>query len=55
MAEIVKATHHHVGVRPSTIPQIFWVIHVKLRSFSMIGRPEKVDLLSCSKRLPVCG
>ena len=38
MALMMKATHHHVGVRPSTIPQTFWVIQVKLRLFSMIGR-----------------
>jgi hypothetical protein len=34
----MKATHHHVGVRPSTMPQIFWVIQLKERLFSMIGR-----------------
>jgi hypothetical protein len=38
IAAMMKATHHHVGVLPSTMPHIFWVIHVKFRSFSIIGR-----------------
>jgi hypothetical protein len=37
-AEMMNATHHHMGVRPSTIPHTFWVIQVKFRSFSIMGR-----------------
>lgn len=32
--EIPKATHHQVGVLPSTMLQILWVIQAKSRLFS---------------------